>query len=655
VSSSRPRARSAIASALIVVIALGLGGLLAVPISASNASVTGSLTYLEKVALSPAAVAIVTIVDQTAAPDAGAVIGQERIDGPTTLPIDFSVLVDATTIDPTHAYAVFATIVDGTNSWQNPHGEPVITGGPIKGIDLVLTAVSPTLPATVAGSIVLPAGAAIGPAAVAIAALIKVDTGTLVSRQVRPITDPADLAFSIGFDPALIDPAASYVVKGGIVDGATAWQNRDGVSAIANGAAAGPVLLPVTQVATALPVGSAFPTAIPSQTAGPTASPTVPASPNPSETAGATSTPAPTATPAPIATPAPTETPAPTPSPTAVPTATPSPSPTTAPSNAPTPSPISGPVTGTLTYREPYKLSADAFAVVALVRGSARADESSIVVSEIDHDVNAVPVSFSLAFDPTDIDPSVTYTIQATIVDGANAWVTSRGVPVLTKGNPTKVAITLGYRPDLLKGAVTGQITAVGLRPSTTAYAMAILVDPATGDSLGIDAETIANGLPQAFAIPYTITDVDPTQDYVVTAEVGDQGATWRNEAGVPVLTKGNPKTAIEVVVTQVAIATPSPSATPTAVAAPLPSAAPVPTPSRTGSGDLLLIIILIAAVGAIAAFLIARGRNASDAPTPGADRPTDQSAPTPDEPGPPPDEPASAADEPPNDEAPKP
>ena len=221
----------------------------------------------------------------------------------------------------------------------------------------------------------------------------------------------------------------------------------------------------------------------------------------------------------------------------------------------------------------------------------------------IDRDISAVPVSFSLAFDPAAIDPAVTYTLQATIVDGANAWVTGKGVPVLTNGNPSNVDITLAYRPDLLKGAVSGQISAVGLHPSTSAYSMTVLLDPATGESLGIDVQTVANGLPQAFAVPYTITDVDPAKDYVVTAEVVDSGQAWRNDAGVPVLTKGNPKTAIQVVVTPVVFASPSPTATPA------PSAAPEPTPGRD-SGNLLGIIILIVIIGAIAAFFIARGRD---------------------------------------------
>ena len=126
-----------------------------------------------------------TIVDQTAAADAGAVIGQQRIDAPAAIPIDFSVLFDAATIDPTHSYALFATIVDGTTTWQNAVGEPVITGGPTKGVALVLTAL-PSPAAIVGGTILPPAGTIIAPSAVSIAALIKVETGTLVARQTRP-------------------------------------------------------------------------------------------------------------------------------------------------------------------------------------------------------------------------------------------------------------------------------------------------------------------------------------------------------------------------------------------------------------------------------------------------------------------------------------
>ena len=582
--SIRPGLRRA---TIVAVVVAAFSGLLAVPIAAANTSVTGTLTYLERVALTPQAVAIVTIVDQTAAPDAGAVIGQQRIDAPVAVPIDFSVLVDADTIDPTHAYALFATIVDGSSTWQSRVGEPVITGGPTSGIALTLTAVPPTPTASIAGTIVPPAGTQIGPSAVVIAALIKAETGTLVARQVRPIADATELGFAIGFDPALIDPTATYLVKGGIIDGAAVWQNRTGVVAIDGGVATGVVSLPVTRAPTDLPVVSPAPTARPTATAKPT------------ETAGVT------ASPSPITTPGPTTAPTATAAPTAAPSA--------APSNAPSRSPITGPVSGTLTYREPYQLSGDAFAIVALVRGSARASESSIVASEIDRDITSVPVSFELDLGGATIDPSLTYTIQAAIVDGENAWVTAQGIPVLTKGNSSNVAITLSYRPDLLKGAVTGQIAAVGLQPSPGAYAMAVLLDPATGESLGIDVKTIVDGLPVAFSIGYTITDIDPAGDHVVTVEVGDGDATWRNVAGVPVITKGNPKTGIQVVVTEVVA--PAPSATPTATPAASPT--PVPVPDETSSGALLTWIIVIAIVGAVAAFIVARGRNRPDEPTP--------------------------------------
>jgi uncharacterized lipoprotein YbaY len=269
-------------------------------------------------------------------------------------------------------------------------------------------------------------------------------------------------------------------------------------------------------------------------------------------------------------------------------------------------------VTGTLTFVEPYKLTGDAFAVVALVKGTARATDSSVVASQIDRDITAVPYTFSLPIASVTIDPDATYTIQATIVDGEVSFVTAHGVPVLTKGNPSNVDITLTYRPDLLKGAVTGQITGVGIATSPNAYAMTVLVDPSTGDSLGIQVQTVDDGLPVAFSVAYAIPDIKPDQDYVVTAEVGDDGSTWRNVAGVPVLTNGNPKSGVQVVVTPVVVA-----ASPTPTVAPAPTASPTPVPPpEPASRDvsLLALIILIVVIVAVIAFFVARGRSATTA-----------------------------------------
>src|SRR5262245_28787037 len=105
--------RAAIPGLLVLALATMLVG----PISAATSSVSGSLTFRERVALSPAAVAIVTIVDHTAAADAGAVVGQQRIDSPSAVPIEFSVLVDDAAIVKNHAYGMYATIVDGEAAW----------------------------------------------------------------------------------------------------------------------------------------------------------------------------------------------------------------------------------------------------------------------------------------------------------------------------------------------------------------------------------------------------------------------------------------------------------------------------------------------------------------------------------------------------------
>ena len=313
-----------------------------------------------------------------------------------------------------------------------------------------------------------PADTTLSPQAVSIAALIKVETGTLVARQScrsRPTTQaagPTSLSFAIGYDPSLIDPAATYVVKGGVVDGANVWQNRDGVTAISGGprrrrhlpvtAAPDGRPGPVERRQSRRPSASAAPSAAP--TAAPSAAPTATSRP-PAPRQRRPPTPAPTATPArrrpPHRRPPRPPPPAPTPTPgtdrhtradaepNAGSDADPDPD-THADRRCPRalrrPAPITGPVTGTLTYKEPHQLSGDAFAVVALVSGSARVTESSIVASRDLPRLTPVPFSFSLDLGSATSIRTPTYTIQATIVDGENAWATAHGVPVLTKGNP---------------------------------------------------------------------------------------------------------------------------------------------------------------------------------------------------------------------------
>lgn len=237
--------------------------------------------------------------------------------------------------------------------------------------------------------------------------------------------------------------------------------------------------------------------------------------------------------------------------------------------------------------------------MVVLVAGTSKPDEGSIVATQIIRQPGPTPIAFRLVYETAAIDPNVTYTVQAGIVDSAAAWATAKGTKVITNGAPESgLALVLAYRPDLVKGAVTGNITGVGVTASAQAYSVAVLVDPASGESLGMDMNPVGSGLPTAFSIPFSLDTIDPATDYVVTGEVVDGAQTWENDAGVPVITKGNPIADVQVVVTPVVAPSPSPGI----------GAAEETGPSDSGPGLLLIVIALI--VGGIGFYLWSRSRS---------------------------------------------
>ena len=190
-----------------------------VTMAATPTVVTGTLTLEEEVTLGPEAVAVVVLVDRTASAEGGQIIGVQRIDGPGNAPIPFSVTYDEAAIQKTHAYAVFASLTDKDKTWQSLNPTPVITGGPTSGVELPLVAVPAQPLAAVSGTIQTADLATIPGATEVIAALIKVDTGTIVGSQVQTTTSSAvaspsaspsssggpggltALPFSIGYDP----------------------------------------------------------------------------------------------------------------------------------------------------------------------------------------------------------------------------------------------------------------------------------------------------------------------------------------------------------------------------------------------------------------------------------------------------------------------
>lgn len=103
--------------------------------------VTGSVTYQERIALPPDAEVEVWLVDASPAVAAAPVIAQTTV--PATgrqVPISFELGYDPTRIDPSHDYAVKATIrVRGRVLFTSDAGIAVLTKGKPRQADLVLS------------------------------------------------------------------------------------------------------------------------------------------------------------------------------------------------------------------------------------------------------------------------------------------------------------------------------------------------------------------------------------------------------------------------------------------------------------------------------------------------------------------------------------
>jgi putative lipoprotein len=105
------------------------------------ASVTGTLTYREKVALPSTAIAYVRLFDVTLGNVPTALIGEQTIVNPGQVPIPFDVKYDSGRIDQNHVYAIKASIEDGSGNmlFVTTRNYLVITQGqPTTGVEVIL-------------------------------------------------------------------------------------------------------------------------------------------------------------------------------------------------------------------------------------------------------------------------------------------------------------------------------------------------------------------------------------------------------------------------------------------------------------------------------------------------------------------------------------
>ena len=623
---TRVRIRILLAAALVVTNLLILVG----PLHAQSNTVSGNLVLAQRIALSPTAVAVITLADRSPS-GAGTIIGQQRIDGATGNDA-FSVPFDPAAINQKHAYSIVASVIDGTVEYQSLP-VPTITGGPSSGLQVPIAVPTYAQPAQVTGTIAMAQKATLSSTAVAYAVIVNVTTGRVVTRQVIPSPSTVPVPFSVTYDASLVSPDDTYGALAAVVDGTTLYQSPVS-SPIAAGAT---VALTVAKTNTVIPgpaaSGSPGASGTPGSSVVPSGQPT---SPPPSKTPKPSGSEAPTASPteAPTATPTATPTPSPTAPPSATPTVAPSASPTAIASEsaqpsasvAPSASPAAITVTGQVTYKEPATLSPAAVLTIVVVQVDPNGPTVVNVGEQRIDNPGQQPIAFSVPLDPALLVPTSDATLYATLVDGTNAWTTQGGVKVATNGAPTTdVQVPLIFRPDLIEGEVTGAVTNLPSDISLSAWGEAVILNQSDGSVLGLQTGVIHGSTLVPFEVPFLVENVDPTQTYVIVAAVFDDTRTFRSESGVQVITNG---TFSGVVLPMVAV-NPSPSptiaATPTAAApstaasaaataahsgAPVATASPT-TPSNTSGGgvDPLLIagLLGIIVVGVIVVAIVVR------------------------------------------------
>jgi putative lipoprotein len=110
----------------------------------NSSAVTGTVTYLQRMALPANAVIQVQLLDVSLADAPSKIIAEQSITlGQRQVPVPFTLNYDPTKIDQKHSYSVSAKImVDGAQRFISDQSHPVITRGNPSKVDLVLKQVA---------------------------------------------------------------------------------------------------------------------------------------------------------------------------------------------------------------------------------------------------------------------------------------------------------------------------------------------------------------------------------------------------------------------------------------------------------------------------------------------------------------------------------
>ena len=193
-------------------------------------SVTGTVTYLVRSALPPTAVIEVVLQDVSRADAPAETINTQRIvANGKQVPFPYAVRFNPAGIDPSHTYAVRATIKDGDQLlFTSTQRYPVITNGaPTSNVEIIVEPVassSTTSQGVITGTVTYRNRSALPPTAVIEVALSDISLAdapakVISTQRIEAQGKQVPFPYELFYDPAQIDQKHTYAVSARITDG----------------------------------------------------------------------------------------------------------------------------------------------------------------------------------------------------------------------------------------------------------------------------------------------------------------------------------------------------------------------------------------------------------------------------------------------------
>jgi len=222
--------------------------------STGQGVLTGTVSYLARIALDPAAVIEVELQDVSSGVPSVVTTTQVNAEG-RQVPIPFELPYDAAAIDPAGTYLLYGRIlVNGAITFASATGVPVLSGGAMtSNVELIVSPVATTAGGAIMGTVTTPRP----PAALPEGAVLQVElrepmladapAAAIVELPLAGLNFP--VSFALPYDPATIAADRSYAVAARvIVNGELLYATLSPIPVLTAGAPASSIVVPVAEV-----------------------------------------------------------------------------------------------------------------------------------------------------------------------------------------------------------------------------------------------------------------------------------------------------------------------------------------------------------------------------------------------------------------------